>query len=115
MDINQKLAALLSETADIRTEVENQALEMVKVAVLKLVPTLMADEAAELVSKFISTILKMKQNCLSIFIRILYHMRSRRLPRWPTVMTLKEKLPCIKTRLWLKVIAGLSGKTAAWN
>ena len=53
MDINQKLAALLSETADIRTEVENQALEMVKVAVLKLVPTLMADEAAELVSKFI--------------------------------------------------------------
>ena len=54
MDINQKLAALLSETADIRTEVENQALEMVKVAVLKLVPTLMADEAAELVSKFIA-------------------------------------------------------------
>lgn len=53
-EVNRKLETLLSETDNIRNEIENQALEMVKTAVLRLVPTLMEHEASELVSKFIA-------------------------------------------------------------
>ena len=48
-DISQKLTVLLSDAGECRKEVENQALEMVKAVVAKLVPTLMEQQAAELV------------------------------------------------------------------
>ncbi len=54
-DISQKLTVvLLSDAGECRKEVENQALEMVKAVVAKLVPTLMEQQAAELVSGFIA-------------------------------------------------------------
>lgn len=54
MDINQKLTMILADASQCQKEVENQALEMVKAVVCKLLPTLMEDQAAELVNHFIA-------------------------------------------------------------
>ena len=53
-DISQKLTVLLSDAGEYRKEIENQALEMIKTAIVKLVPSLLEQQAAELVSGFIA-------------------------------------------------------------
>jgi len=53
-DISRKLNQVLSDAEQYHREIEVQALEMVKTAVAKLVPTLMEQQASELVSGFIA-------------------------------------------------------------
>lgn len=54
MDINQKLTVLMADASLCHQEVEKQALEMVQAIVRKLVPSLMEEQAGELVTKFIA-------------------------------------------------------------
>ena len=54
MDILQKLQALLDSRDAIQKELENQSIEVMRTIVKKLVPTLQAEQAADLVSKFIA-------------------------------------------------------------
>ena len=54
MDISQKLQTLLDNRDSLQKELENQSIEVIKTVVKKLVPTLQAKEAANLVSKFIA-------------------------------------------------------------
>lgn len=53
-EINQKLIALVTEREQLSAEFEQQALDVAVAVIRKMVPSLQADNAAELVSQFIA-------------------------------------------------------------
>lgn len=72
---------LIAASAQAEENAEQEAFALACAVVEKLVPSLTEENAAGIVKNLsarISTILKTKQNCLSIFIPILYHMRRKR-------------------------------------
>lgn len=80
-NINNRLMTLIAASAQAEENAEQEAFALARAVVEKLVPSLTEENAAGIVKNLsarISTILKTKQNCLSIFIPILYHMRRKR-------------------------------------